>query len=385
MTGRGYTPRHMYPHRRHRRYSRQVRLRRFGQSRLGRIIAFQALISAILLFAAVLARILNTAVAGYITEKVRYVLEHDIELRNIYAYAETLASDIRNSIIRDEGIAGGDPAGDNGAAYNDIRDDMADTLAEDPLTGNLDNTATLSAEISLPDTVDAASGVSGTFGDGSQVADNSVLSRNSVSDGETPFNGMAAGGYDDGRTASDSGDVHQQNGPETGVLAASSGDFEHPEENAGSQAKGASTDAEKHGVPGMKHGELNMVSPAEGKVATPFGETEGAAGMLKMHNGIDISVGKMSWIKAALDGRVEDAGSSPGYGKFIKIRHSDRLVTVYANCSDIFAGIGEYVGKGDVIAVAGGERTAGGSHVHFEVWQDGVPADPLDYISIDYR
>jgi len=394
MTGRGYTPRRIYPHRRLRRYSRQGRLRRFGQSRLGRVIAFQALVCSILLFVAVLARVLNIGVAGYITEKVRYVLGHDMELKSIYAYAETLASDIRNSITGDGGGAGGDTAGSKDAADNDIRDGPADVLAGDPLSDNLDNTATLSAEISLPDTVDAASGVSGIFGGGTHAAGNDVLSRNRVSDGETAFNGTVTGEYDedDDRTASDGGDARQQNVPGTGVLAASSGDIGDPAENADGRVKGTSSGpdgapsvADKYGGPGMKHGDFNMAVPVEGKVVTPFGETKGAAGMLKMHNGIDIAVGKMSGIKAVLDGRVEDAGSSPGYGKFIKIRHSDSLVTVYANCSDIIAGIGEFAEKGDVIAVAGGERTAGGSHVHFEVWQDGVPADPLDYISIDYR
>lgn len=405
MTGRGYTPRRIYPHRRLRRYSRQGRLRRFGQSRLGRVIAFQALVCSILLFVAVLARVLNIGVAGYITEKVRYVLQHDMELKSIYTYAQTLASDIRSSINRDgdrtgnNGSIDGDTENDKRGNGGDIRDNPAIASTDGSLADSSDNTATLSAEMALPDTMDATSGIydemTQSGNNWTQSGGDSDLTGDIDHDGETVPDGHE--GFD-GKETADSTDAPQQNESETRVLAASSEiddsveNTHDPPDNSDDSAKDTSpgqknvvSDADKYGDFGKKRGDFNMAVPVEGKVATPFGETEGAAGMLKMHNGIDISVGKMSWIKAALDGRVEDAGSSPGYGKFIKIRHSDRLVTVYANCSDIFAGIGEYVGKGDVIAVAGGERTAGGSHVHFEVWQDGVPADPLDYISIDYR
>lgn len=399
MTGRGYTPRRIYPHRRLRRYSRQGRLRRFGQSRLGRVIAFQALVCSILLFVAVLARVLNIGVAGYITEKVRYVLGHDMELKSIYTYAQTLASDIRSSINRDgdrtgnNGSIDGDTENDKRGNGGDIRDNPAIASTDGSLADSSDNTATLSAEMALPDTMDATSGIydemTQSGNNWTQSGGDSDLTGDIDHDGETVPDGHE--GFD-GKETADSTDAPQQNVPGTGVLAASSGDIGDPAENADGRVKGTSSGpdgapsvADKYGGPGMKHGDFNMAVPVEGKVVTPFGETKGAAGMLKMHNGIDIAVGKMSGIKAVLDGRVEDAGSSPGYGKFIKIRHSDSLVTVYANCSDIIAGIGEFAEKGDVIAVAGGERTAGGSHVHFEVWQDGVPADPLDYISIDYR
>jgi len=359
MTGRGYPPRRMYPRRRYRRNAGRCRPGRPGQSRIGRILAIQTLVCAILLFIAVLARVLGNTVAGFVAGKIRHVLEHDMELKNIYAYAETLAADIRSSIFKKDGGSGEDddagksstgadsPDAPAGSTAGDLL--AADSLTEDDMSDDPENTATLSAELSLPDTVDASSGVSGTYGDGTEAG---------------------------------SEEARQHDGTGSRVLSASTGDIGDPAESSGDPGK--STDgsvpsgSEKREYPGM-------TAPAEGKVLTPFGETEGAAGMRKMHTGIDIAVDKMSSVRAALDGYVEDAGTSPGYGKFIKIRHSKSLVTVYANCSSIIAGIGENVKKGDVIAVAGGERIPGGSHIHFEVWLDGVPADPLDYLDMEFR
>jgi murein DD-endopeptidase MepM/ murein hydrolase activator NlpD len=45
--------------------------------------------------------------------------------------------------------------------------------------------------------------------------------------------------------------------------------------------------------------------------------------------------------------------------------------------------IGEFVGKGEAIAILGNSGTLStGPHLHFEVWQSGVPIDPLDIIDV---
>lgn len=375
-TGGGYAPRRIYPHRRYNRSAGRYRLAgaghrglvRPGRGRLGRIIAIQALICSILLLIAVLARVLGNSAAGYVSGKIHYVLEHDLELRNIYTYAESLASGIRGGISGD-GAAGGESAADedsNGPDASDVHEGLlaGDMSAVDPQKGDIpgditctgndpagdpENTATLSAEYSLPDTTDGSPGVPGIYGDGTETGGEEALQYEETA----------------GR-----------------VLSTSSGDTGDPAESAA--GPGENADSPVLSGPG-EHGFPGMAAPAEGKVVTPFGETEGVAGVRKMHTGIDIAVEKASSVKAALDGYVEDTGSYPGYGKFVRIRHSKSLVTVYANCSGILARAGENVKMGDVIAVAGGERIPGGSHIHFEVWLDGAPADPLDYLDMEFR
>jgi hypothetical protein len=319
----------------------------------------------ILLLAVITAKCLNIAVAGYITGKVRYVLEHDVELKNIYAYAEALVSDVKRSIAKGGKNSDGDIRAESG--------------------GSLGKTAVLSAELVMPDMTGAYSGASGTddvdndADDGMRPGD-SFPGEDSFPDHETAPDGPDGYEGSDDAAATDGGDVLQQYYEEdilqqyemeTRVLSASSGGGDDPAESAASGLEGS--------------GDHGMIAPAEGRVVTPFGEIEGAAGMRKMHQGIDIAVEKISGVRAVLDGSVEETGSAPGYGKYIKIRHSYSFVTVYANCSAIIAGAGDQVKKGDVIAEAGGERAACGRHIHFEVWQDGVPADPLDYINIDFR
>ncbi|HOA54444.1 MAG: M23 family metallopeptidase [Clostridiaceae bacterium] len=313
MTGRKYMPRSTRPHRRYRRNARQ--------SRLGRLLAFQTIICVMLLLIVVTAKSLDISAAVFITEKARYVLEHDVELKKIYYHAGFLASDIRNSILKDESSGDGD-----------LRTAASDSSGE---------TATLSAEMTVPDTIDASSGILETF-------ENKALSEGISND-----------------------DALLHPGAGTGVLSAGSG-------NNGGSGGEVTAGFEKQDDTGM-------IAPVEGMIVTPFGEVAGAAGIWKTHIGIDFAVDKMSEVRAVLDGIVEDTGSSPGYGRYVKIRHSDSLVTVYANCSTLKADEGEYVRKGDVIADAGTERVECGSHIHFEVWYDHAPVDPLDYININIR
>ena len=60
------------------------------------------------------------------------------------------------------------------------------------------------------------------------------------------------------------------------------------------------------------------------------------------------------------------------YGKYIKIKHFDGVVTVYAHCSKIMVNEGIKVNKGHVIAEVGNTGVSTGSHLHFEVWINGI-------------
>ena len=89
-----------------------------------------------------------------------------------------------------------------------------------------------------------------------------------------------------------------------------------------------------------------------------------------LHDGIDISgTGYGSPIYAALDGVVVSSqyggmvGSSAGYN--IVIEHSNGYYTVYAHCSALYAHVGQYVSRGEVIAAMGHTGAATGTHLHF--------------------
>ena len=56
------------------------------------------------------------------------------------------------------------------------------------------------------------------------------------------------------------------------------------------------------------------------------------------------------------------------------------METMYAHCSKILVEEGDKVIKGQLIAKVGNTGLADGSHLHFEVWLDGEPVDPLSTV-----
>lgn len=101
----------------------------------------------------------------------------------------------------------------------------------------------------------------------------------------------------------------------------------------------------------------------------------------KDHNGVDISVGKDEPVKAALEGTIIFSGFTSDGGYEMHIQHMNDLVTVYKHNSYLFKQTGQRVRAGETIAIAGntGEQS-GGTHLHFEIWDNGLAVDPEEYV-----
>jgi hypothetical protein len=99
------------------------------------------------------------------------------------------------------------------------------------------------------------------------------------------------------------------------------------------------------------------------------------------HYGIDIVAAKDEAIKSTLDGTIIFAGWTLQTGYTIAIQHQDDLISVYKHNSALLKQEGDYVKAGEVIAIIGesGELTTG-PHLHFELWYDGTPVNPRDYM-----
>jgi murein DD-endopeptidase MepM/ murein hydrolase activator NlpD len=69
-------------------------------------------------------------------------------------------------------------------------------------------------------------------------------------------------------------------------------------------------------------------------------------------------------------------------GKYIKLKHPGNFVTVYAHCSQLMIKKGQRVKKGDIIAKVGSTGWAIGPHLHFEIWKDSKPYNPLSFIEV---
>ncbi|MCR2822728.1 M23 family metallopeptidase [Lederbergia panacisoli] len=98
------------------------------------------------------------------------------------------------------------------------------------------------------------------------------------------------------------------------------------------------------------------------------------------HKGIDIARPSNYTIKAADNGIVVEAGwNNGGYGNKIVINHQNGYRTVYAHLSKISVSVGQRVEKGSAIGVMGSTGNSTGTHLHFEVYQNGQLRNPLSY------
>lgn len=115
-------------------------------------------------------------------------------------------------------------------------------------------------------------------------------------------------------------------------------------------------------------------SPLKGIVTDEFNAR-------KQHFGVDLVAPKNEAIKATLDGTVIFAEWTVETGYVIQLQHANNLISVYKHNSSLHKKQGDKVNAGDVIAIVGnsGELSTG-PHLHFELWYNGIPINPQEYI-----
>ena len=100
------------------------------------------------------------------------------------------------------------------------------------------------------------------------------------------------------------------------------------------------------------------------------------------HQGIDIANNADTVVYATADGVVRHCGWEGGYGRMILLDHGFGYSTLYAHTSQILVKEGDFAKRGQVIAYMGTTGRSTGDHLHYEVWQDGKPANPLKYLKV---
>ena len=100
------------------------------------------------------------------------------------------------------------------------------------------------------------------------------------------------------------------------------------------------------------------------------------------HLAIDIVAQKNEPILATLEGTVTLATWSLNEGYIIMIQHNYNIVSIYKHNSSLLKKVGDHVTAGEPIAIIGntGELSTG-PHLHFELWYNGTPINPEDYIA----
>jgi murein DD-endopeptidase MepM/ murein hydrolase activator NlpD len=121
--------------------------------------------------------------------------------------------------------------------------------------------------------------------------------------------------------------------------------------------------------------------PTKGWLSSRFGHRISPfTGQREFHRGIDVSVRMNAPIVAPADGVVSSVTWDHGYGKLMAVSHGYGLVTRYAHLAKVLVKKGQYVKRGETIALVGNSGRSTGPHLHYEVHLNGVAVDPLNYI-----
>ena len=125
--------------------------------------------------------------------------------------------------------------------------------------------------------------------------------------------------------------------------------------------------------------DLVMISPVKGGILSDTFNLDAK------HYGIDLVVRKDGApVLAVADGTVISANWDFGGGHSIVIQHENNLMSIYKHNSVLLKKVGSFVTEGDAIALVGnsGHLTTG-PHLHLELWYNGFPVNPLNYINLN--
>jgi murein DD-endopeptidase MepM/ murein hydrolase activator NlpD len=102
-------------------------------------------------------------------------------------------------------------------------------------------------------------------------------------------------------------------------------------------------------------------------------------GYTKMHTGVDWAAPSGTPIYASGNGVVEKAGWESGYGKYVRLRHTNGYETAYGHMTAFARGVeeGTHVRQGQVIGFVGSTGLSTGSHLHYEILVNGRFVDPM--------
>jgi murein DD-endopeptidase MepM/ murein hydrolase activator NlpD len=127
-------------------------------------------------------------------------------------------------------------------------------------------------------------------------------------------------------------------------------------------------------------GEL-VAWPLRGSISSYFGYRPNPfTGIRQFHAGIDIVAAPGFPIRAAMDGKVSDAGYNTVFGNYVILSHADGFQTLYGHMTAYSVKTGQRIPQGSVIGTVGSTGYSTGPHVHFGLFKRGAAVNPLKYL-----
>jgi murein DD-endopeptidase MepM/ murein hydrolase activator NlpD len=119
---------------------------------------------------------------------------------------------------------------------------------------------------------------------------------------------------------------------------------------------------------------ISFIRPVTGFMSRNFDPERG-------HMGVDFVVKSGTPVYVSANGFIIFANYTVKDGNMIIVSHPGNYISIYKHCSSLLKKEREKVIQGELIALSGntGEMTTG-SHLHFEIWKDGVPINPINIL-----
>jgi len=126
-----------------------------------------------------------------------------------------------------------------------------------------------------------------------------------------------------------------------------------------------------------------MGLPAAASIVSPFGRKRSFDGgpFNRFHSGTDFGGAPGTPILATAPGSVVFAGTLDVRGNATIIDHGWGVFTGYWHQTELYVRVGDFVMTGQVIGTIGSTGRVSGPHLHWELWVNGVPVDPMQWVS----
>lgn len=99
------------------------------------------------------------------------------------------------------------------------------------------------------------------------------------------------------------------------------------------------------------------------------------------HTGIDFAAKEGTEVKVTASGTVSFVGWDDVYGNLVVVDHQNGYLTYYGHNSKILVNTGDFVKRGEVIALSGNSGRSSAPHLHYEIRKDDIPIDPKDFLN----
>lgn len=124
------------------------------------------------------------------------------------------------------------------------------------------------------------------------------------------------------------------------------------------------------------------IMPIAGWVSSGFGYRNNPYdGVYRLHSGIDIAADPGTPVRAPADGTIIFSGYREGYGKAVVIDHGYGIHSLFAHNSVLFVSQGSKIKRGETLAQVGSTGHSTGPHLHYEIRKNGVPVNPIHFLS----